>query len=148
MLSEQSPFYLQLSFGSDSIMEQKLEELAQMRASATQRRLAVLAKAKAPVVDRPPGIFVSGSDKPREPKFPPTKASEPKAPVIRPVEDPVPGVTHPALVAKAKPSCAPVSSEAAVAKTTAERSTGTGEADLLALVQKYSAEQIVDIVRW
>ena len=46
-------------FGSDSTMEQKLEELEQMKASATQRRAAVIAKATVP--DRPPGVFVSGA---------------------------------------------------------------------------------------
>lgn len=144
-------------FGSDSTMEQKLEELEQMKASATQRRAAVIAKATVP--DRPPGVFVSGADKPREPAFPPVKASEPKAPVKRPVDDSVLSVKRPALVEKAKPSSAPVvstsvSSEPACVPEQVNLDSGVptvspdANAKLESLVQQYGAAQIVKIVHF
>ena len=133
-------------------MEKGGEELRQMRREAQAGRHALLektlakaeSKAPSPVqsLDKPPGVFVRGSDKPREPSKPPSRAATKR--VVGPSTAPEPAKK----VVK--------QTEAAESRRTVPVPVGPPSDSLYSgriltmddVFQRYTEADVVRIVRW
>ena len=139
-------------------MEGRAAELQEMQHSAYQRRRGVVSRQDEPTLNRPPGIFIRGSDPPAEPEGPPTKKSKAS-------DSPPPRVSaapHSSRAFPSKPTQAPEfrafpeehppKVESSVqAEALPKAIAGPKRTPMLTLqdVQaKYSEQQICRIIRW